>query len=243
MSELVAALEGRLERTRLMTGIRVCAVTPDTGAYALRLSDGSALRADSVVLATPAFVSADLLETVDSELATTLRSIRYVSTVTISVAYPPAAIPRRLDGYGYIVPRLEGRPMLACTWTSTKFPHRAPAGHALIRAFLGRAGQPDPLGLSDQELLNLVRQELRAVLRVTAAPVLHRIYRWPDAMPQYTLGHLDRLATIDRRLAAYPGLFLAGAAYRGVGIPDCIQSGEAAAASALSHTRSTAEKT
>ena len=133
------------------------------------------------------------------------------------------------------MPRLEGRPILAGTWTSTKFPNRAPAGYALIRAFLGRAGQPDPLHLSDQELLALVREELRAVLGVTAAPVLHRIYRWPGAMPQYTLGHLDRLTTIDRRLSAHPGLFLAGAAYRGVGIPDCIQSGEAAATSALSH--------
>jgi len=153
------------------------------------------------------------------------------------VAYPLAEIPRPLDGYGYIVPRLEGRPILACTWTSTKFPNRAPAGYTLVRAFIGRAGQPDPLRLSDQELLALVRQELRDVLGVTAAPVLHRIHRWPDAMPQYTLGHLDRLALIDQRLAAHQGLFLAGAAYRGVGIPDCIQSGEEAAASALSPAR------
>jgi oxygen-dependent protoporphyrinogen oxidase len=237
MSELITALERRLIRTHVRAGTRVCHVTVGPGESSLRLSDGSALRAGSVILATPAFVSADLLEAIDAELATTLRSIPYVSTATISVAYPVAAIPRPLDGYGYIVPRLEGRPILACTWTSTKFPNRAPAGYALIRAFIGRAGQPDPLQLSDQELLAVAREELRAVLGVTAAPVLHRIYRWPGAMPQYTLGHLDRLATIDRRLSAHPGLFLAGAAYRGVGIPDCIQSGEAAAAFALSHAR------
>jgi len=237
MAELVAATERRLNRTCVKAGTRICSVTVGEGGYVLHLSDGSVLRAGAVILATPAFVSADLLESLDAELAATLRSIPYVSTATISVAYPLAEIPRPLDGYGYIVPRLEGRPILACTWTSTKFPNRAPAGYTLVRAFIGRAGQPDPLRLSDQELLALVRQELRDVLGVTAAPVLHRIHRWPDAMPQYTLGHLDRLALIDQRLAAHPGLFLAGAAYRGVGIPDCIQSGEEAAASALSPAR------
>jgi protoporphyrinogen/coproporphyrinogen III oxidase len=235
MSELVACLEQQLHRTRVKAGTRACTLSAGKDEYVVHLSDGSTLRARSVILATPAFVTADLIEPIDSDLATVLRSIPYVSTATISVAYPLAAIRRPLDGYGYIVPRLEGRPILACTWTSAKFPNRAPNGHALIRVFVGRAGRPDPLHLSDQELVAVVREELRTVLGVTAAPMLHRIYRWPDAMPQYTLGHLDRLATIDRRLAAHPGLFLAGAAYRGVGIPDCIQSGESAAASALSH--------
>jgi len=190
------------------------------------------LLADAIIFATPAFVTADLISTLDSQLSETLRAIPYVSTATVSVAYPLTDIPRPLDGYGYIVPRAEGRPILACTWTSTKFPHRAPEGYALIRAFIGRAGQEEALDASEEELLALVREELRLTLGVTAPPKLCRVFRWPKAMPQYTLGHLDRLVVIEQRLAAHPGLFVAGNAYRGIGIPDCIASGESAAAQA-----------
>lgn len=144
-------------------------------------------------------------------------------------AYPLTDIPRPLDGYGYIIPRAEGRDILACTWTSTKFPHRAPDGYGLIRAFIGRAGQDSALAGADEDLVQLVRDEARTVLGIAAPPMLWRVFRWPQAMPQYMLGHLDRLAVIDKRLAANPGLFVAGNGYRGIGIPDCIASGEAAA--------------
>jgi oxygen-dependent protoporphyrinogen oxidase len=165
----------------------------------------------------------------DAQLAETLRGIPYVSTATVSLAYPLRDIPRPLDAYGYIIPRAEGRAILACTWTSTKFPHRAPDGWGLIRAFIGHAAQKDVLAGDDTALTGLVRDELRSVLGVTAAPHLARVFRWPQAMPQYTVGHLERLATIDARLAGLPGLFVAGHAYRGVGVPDCIHSGEQAA--------------
>ena len=169
------------------------------------LENGETLEADAVILATPAYVTAQLVGDLDPEMATALRGIPYASTVTLSVAYPLSDIPNPLNGYGYIIPRAEGRSILACTWTSTKFPHRAPEGYGLIRAFIGRAGDDDVLNRTDDELLQMVRDELREVLGITAEPLLHRIFRWPQAMPQYTLGHLDRVAVIDRRLAEHPG--------------------------------------
>ena len=205
------------------------------------LETGETLEADAVILATPAYITAQLVGDLDPEMAAALRGIPYASTVTLSVAYPLGDIPNPLNAYGYIIPRAEGRSILACTWTSTKFPHRAPEGYGLIRAFIGRAGDDDVLDRTDAELLRMVRDELRDVLGITAEPRLYRTFRWPQAMPQYTLGHLDRIAAIDRRLVEHPGLYVAGNAYRGIGLPDCIASGEAAAAAALIYLQSCAE--
>lgn len=235
--EIVEALEAKLRRANaeVQLGKRAVRVEAMSLGYTVRLENGEALRAEAVIFAAPAYVTADLNANLDSQLCDALRAIPYVSTATVSVAYrlsdTRGACP--LDGYGYIIPRAEDRPLLACTWTSTKFPHRAPQGFGLIRAFVGRAGQEGALDGADAELLQLVRGELRRTLGITAPPILHRICRWPKAMPQYTLGHLERLAVIEERLAAHPGLFVAGNAYRGIGIPDCIASGEAAAEAAL----------
>ncbi|MDP1547077.1 MAG: hypothetical protein Q8L87_13760, partial [Anaerolineales bacterium] len=173
-------------------------------------------------------------------------SIPYASTATVSLAYRQSDLPRELDGYGYVIPRREGRKALACTWTSTKFPHRAPEGYALIRVFVGRAGQPltpspspsgggenPPLpmgeGLGVREyLLELAKEELKLTLGITAEPLLSRVFMWDKAMPQYNLGHPEILKRIDAALEKHPGLALAGNGYRGIGIPDCIHSGELA---------------
>jgi oxygen-dependent protoporphyrinogen oxidase len=203
--------------------------------YRVFLENGEALEADAVILATPAYITAQLVDDLDPEMAAALRGIPYASTVTLSVAYPLSDIPKPLNAYGYIIPRAESRSILACTWTSTKFPHRAPEGYGLIRAFIGRAGDDNALKRTDEELLQMVRDELRDVLGITAEPLLHRIFRWPQAMPQYTIGHLDRISVIDRRLAEYPGLYVAGNAYRGIGLPDCIASGETAATQAVEY--------
>ncbi len=252
LAEIVEALQAQLKDVEVRLGTRVMRVTssPRPSPYKgegvrpspwkgeemgmrVDLENGETLEADAVILATPAYVTAQIVGDLDPEMATALRGIPYASTVTLSVAYPLDAIPQPLNAYGYIIPRAEGRSILACTWTSTKFPHRAPDGYGLMRAFIGRAGDEDVLNHTDAELLQMVRDELRDVLGITAEPLLYRIFRWPQAMPQYTLGHLDRIAAIDRRLAEHPGLYVAGNAYRGIGLPDCIASGEAAADKAL----------
>ena len=231
LAEIVEALEAGLGEVEIRLGTCATRVSADSSqaGYTLTLENGESLRSDVILLATPAYVTADLVADFDPEMASVLRSIPYVSTATVSVAYPLREIPRSLDGYGYIIPRAEGRSVLACTWTSTKFPHCAPEGFGLMRVFIGRAGQESVLDGADEDLLRLAGEELRATLGITVSPMFSRIFRWPKAMPQYTLGHLDRLAMIDRRLAGHPGLFIAGSAYRGIGIPDCIASGEQAA--------------
>jgi oxygen-dependent protoporphyrinogen oxidase len=213
------------------------ATRTDHGSYQLDLMGEKPLLADAVILATPAFATAEIIDSIDAQAADALRHIPYASTATVSVVYPLAQVPVPLDAHGYIVPRSEGHPVLACTWTSTKFPHRAPEGFALIRAFIGRAGKDDVLERSDDELVQLVRYELKAVLGITATPQMRFVFRWPQAMPQYTLGHLDRVNLIEQRLKEHAGLFCAGAAYYGIGIPDCIASGERAATQALAYLK------
>jgi oxygen-dependent protoporphyrinogen oxidase len=193
------------------------------------------LRASAVVLATPAGVSSALVCGLDPPLAGTLGSIPYVSSATLSLAYRAADLGRPLRGYGYVVPRAEGTPVLACTWSSSKFEHRAPEGRALVRLFFGRAGQEEVAALPESKLVRLAREELRRTLGIDAEPILHRLFRWPAAMPQYNLGHPDRIRAIRSRLERHPGLFVCGAAYSGVGIPDCIASGRAAAEAAFDH--------
>ncbi|MCL5274547.1 MAG: protoporphyrinogen oxidase [Chloroflexi bacterium] len=237
LAEIVDGVAQQLHSVDIRLNTRVTRISdaaPYAG-YRLDIDGQPSLMADAVILTAPAFAVAELLDGMDAEAAAALRGIPYVSTATVSVAYPLDQVPKPLDAHGYIVPRSEGRPVLACTWTSTKFPHRAPQGYALIRAFIGRAGQEDVLAQSDDELVQLVRDELRMVLGITAAPLMQFVFRWPQAMPQYTIGHLERIRTLERRFAAHPGLFFAGAAYRGIGIPDCIASGENAAVQTLAH--------
>jgi protoporphyrinogen/coproporphyrinogen III oxidase len=197
--------------------------------YQINLWNGEYLLANSIILATPTYITADLIEGFAPDLIGELRAIEYVSTATVSLAYRESDLPRLLDGYGYVIPRQEGRKALACTWTSSKFPHRAPEGYALLRVFIGRAGQEEEIQWHDEGLLEIAREELQLTLGITAEPLFTRTYRWERAMPQYNLGHPDRLVRIAAALKAYPGLALAGGGYQGIGIPDCIRSGELAA--------------
>ena len=157
----------------------------------------------------------------------------YASSATVTLAYRRADVPHPLDGFGFVVPRVERRALLACTFSSVKYPGRAPEGLALLRCFLGGALDESALERSDDDLAATARAELRDALGVSAEPVLVRVRRWPHAMPQYRVGHLDRVDAIERALGRLPGLALAGSGYRGVGISDCVRSGEAAAARAL----------
>ncbi len=231
LGQLVEALVARLDRVQLYTGQRVQCLHPRMpdgrrwSGYDVELADGRTLPADAVVLATPAYVAADLIADLAPGLAHILRAIPYVSTATVSLAFRRADVRHPLDGYGFVVPRVENRPLLACTWTSSKFPCRAPSGFVLLRCFLGRAGQEEIVGLDDQALLRLIRAELADLLGIQAEPALVRVFRWPRAMPQYVLGHGERLEALQGHLARLPGLYLTGSAYGGVGLPDGIRAG------------------
>jgi oxygen-dependent protoporphyrinogen oxidase len=228
LAEMVEALAQKLVSSHadLRLNTKVVRITQQYMGFDVQLEDGTILESDFLILATPAYVSGQLLSSLNPQLAFTLQSIPYASTATVSLAYRISEVPRKLDGYGYVIPRREGRKALACTWTSTKFPHRAPEEYALIRVFVGRAGQEIPW--NETELLELAKEELKLTIGVTAEPLIARVFMWDRAMPQYNLGHPERLRRIDDALQHHPDLALAGNGYRGIGIPDCIHSGELA---------------
>lgn len=228
---MVAALQQRLcaSGVNFRTGCEITGLKRAGDTYQVTLRPDETATFDAVILATPAWATARLLREVDADASRALAAIPHVSSATISLGYRQQDLARPPDGYGYVVPRSEGRPVLACTWTSNKWASRAPEDHVLLRTFAGRAGQPDPLDQSDDELIQLARDEFRDTLGLTADPVISRVYRWPAGMPQYNLGHLDRVGLAESRLAAYATLAIAGNGYHGVGIPDCIHSGETAA--------------
>jgi protoporphyrinogen/coproporphyrinogen III oxidase len=231
MGELVDALATRLPQGTVHTSCPAAAIARGgaDAPWQVRLGDGDALAADGVVLAGEALRMAPLVRDLDPELAGGLGAIGYASSATVSLAYPRAAIAHPLDGFGFVVPRGEGRPTLACTFSSVKYPGRAPADHVLLRAFLGGARGAGILDHDDAALVALAQADLGAFLGIRGTPVLTRVARHPAAMPQYEVGHLARIAALEARLTAWPGLALAGAAYRGVGIADSVRSGEEAA--------------
>lgn len=237
MRALVEALAIRLgECARLRAAVTRLA-RPDGGGWRVEMADGAEFDADAVVVATPAYDAARLLRPHDAELAGLLGEIRYSSAASVNLAYRAADLPRHPESFGFVVPVKERRKIIACTFSSVKFAHRAPAGAVLMRAFMGGALQTEMMGLDDAAMVAAAREEIAALLGVGAAPMLALVRRWPEQMPQYAIGHLDRVARIERRAATLPGLALAGAAYRGVGVPDCVHSGEQAAEAVLSHLR------
>jgi oxygen-dependent protoporphyrinogen oxidase len=235
MASLVARLVAELSRAKIITGRAVERLARTASGYEVSLGEHT-IAADGVVIATPAYATAELLRELDRELAALHAEIPYASSVVITLAYSGADV-EPLDGYGYLVPRTEGSDVLACTWSSQKWEGRAPAESMLVRVYAGRFGGRDLTLAADAELVALAREELRR-LDVISEPVLSRVHRWPLGMPQYMLGHPERVVRIEELLAEHPGLAVAGAAYRGVGIPDCIASGEDAAEHVVSALRS-----
>jgi oxygen-dependent protoporphyrinogen oxidase len=232
MEGLITALENTLSPRIISLEQGVVGVEKITGKpsqrprYRLRLpGKKKAMEADAVVLATPAFATAELLQGISGDIAHQLSTIPYVSTATINLAYDRSQIGHPLDGYGFVVPRLEKRSIMAATFSSVKFTGRAPEGKVLLRCFVGGAKNEDIVSWGDAELLAAVRGDIEDILRIKGEPLLQRICRWKKAMPQYTLGHEKKLSSIEQGLAKHPGLFLTGSAYRGIGISDCIHEG------------------
>jgi protoporphyrinogen/coproporphyrinogen III oxidase len=233
MQAFVTALADRLPDSAVVLGQRVTSIERAGDRWRLTSADGIRFDADRVILAAEAHAAARLLRYVDPALATLVGDIEYAGAATISLGFRRADVPHALDAFGFVVPRSEGKAILAATFSSVKYPGRAAADHVLIRCFVGGALNPTVLGEDDATLVARTRRELGEALGISADPVLVRASRWPASMPQYRIGHLARVETIERRVAALPGLRLAGAAYRGVGIADCVRSGEAAAEAAL----------
>ena len=195
----------------------------------IQKSGQSPIDADAVIVAVPAHRSTSLLAGVDAELAAELGQIEYSGTAIVSLGYDLKQIGHKLDGMGVVVPAIENSPILACSFSSRKYPHRAPPGKTLLRVFVGGSRRPELAELPDAELLPLVLEHLRPLLNITGPPEFCDIAHWPRTMPQYHVGHQERIARIEARLLRLPGLKLAGSALRGVGVPDCIRSGQVAA--------------
>jgi len=229
---LAASLPPRTIRTS--AAVRRIGRADPSQPWRVEMLDGPPIEAGTVILTTEAHASARLLDGYDPELALQLRSIPYASSAIVTVAYRRDRVAHPLDGFGAVVPAIEGRSILAISFLSVKFPTRAPSGTALMRVFVGGATQPGLFDLDDEEIKGLVRAELAGLLGASGEPILSEVARHPRAMPQYTLGHLDRVAAIRQRAGRHPGLILAGNAFHGVGIPDCVRSGQDAADATLS---------
>jgi oxygen-dependent protoporphyrinogen oxidase len=199
--------------------------------------EGSGVRAaevfDAVILATPSYEAARLLAPLDAELAAKLATIEHSGTAIVSVGYDRRQIAHPLDGMGVVIPGIENSPMLACSFSSQKYPHRAPEGKVLLRVFAGGAKRPELAEMEDERLLPLVLGELGRLLGVRGEPCYTTIAHWPRTMPQYHVGHKRLVEEIRARVRELPHIALAGNAYQGVGIPHCIHSGEQAAEAVL----------
>jgi oxygen-dependent protoporphyrinogen oxidase len=195
----------------------------------VELGSGESMATRAVVLAPPAFVASQILARLDPELSGLCGEVPYASSATIVLAFKREAVQHSLNGSGFVVPRVENTAILAASWLSSKWPHRAPEGRVLIRAFVGGARDPGALEHTDSELIALSMRALRPLLGITGEPLLTRVYRWERASAQHEVGHLERLARIERALTRHPGLYLTGSGYRGVGIPDCVADGRATA--------------
>jgi len=196
-------------------------------------AEGNWMEADHVIVACPAWATAELLTTLDPMLAQWLGGIEYSSSLTLSLIYRASEFDGMRAGFGFLVPNKERQRLAACTFVGSKFSHRIPDDRIALRCFFGGTGDEPALGESDETLITIARQELRRILGLTAAPIEHVIARWPRSMAQYNVGHAQRIADIRARAAEIPGLHLAGNAYEGIGIPDCIRTGRQAAKNIL----------
>jgi len=202
--------------------------------WTITTNAGEQFEAESVCLAVPAYIAASLL---NGSVAAKLNQIKYASTATINFAYKRSDVNHPLNGFGFVVPLIEKRSLIACTFSSVKFSGRAPSGHVLLRAFAGGALQPEIFALDESEMAARVEADLRELLGINANPLFTEVAKWERSMPQYEVGHLDRVDEIEKELSKLPGLTLAGNAYRGAGIPDCIRSGQSAAESILTYLK------
>ncbi len=236
LSVMIDTLKSSLLKSRntsITVNETVTGVIKKGPGYEVRLADNTTIVADAVIIAAPAFAASSILTGLDAELSQKLLTIPYVSTATVSIAFRRTDVKHPLNGFGFVVPRAEKRRIMAATWTSVKFNYRSPEDAVLIRCFVGGAKNSELVELSDSEMARVVREELKDIMGIDAGPLLARVYRWKLSMPQYTIGHEDRVNWIEERVSRYPGLYLTGSAYHGIGISDSVRNGEIVAKKAL----------
>jgi oxygen-dependent protoporphyrinogen oxidase len=229
LSELVRALVAKLGDATVRTGIGALGISGD-GPFSVHMANGDTIDARAVVVATPAYVTSRLLRDRNPALAALCADIPYASAATVALAFRRDAIGHPLNGSGFVVPRVENTGILAGSWLSSKWPHRAPDDdHALLRTFVGGARDPKALEQSDAELVALSLRALQPLVGLRGDPLFTRVYRFDRGNAQHEVGHLQRLAAIEAALARHPGLFVTGSGFRGVGIPDCVADGRVTA--------------
>jgi oxygen-dependent protoporphyrinogen oxidase len=235
MQQLIETLVPRLHPVSLVANTIVHSIQPEAIGWTVRVqTDPSnpgfqSAHFDAVILALPALAAARLLSACSPELSGELAAIGYSSSITVGLAYDRALRQSLPPGFGFLVPRSEGKQLLAATFVHNKFPHRAPADRALLRCFFVGSKAENIWQLSDDAIIAIVRNELQQILGLRAEPLFARVYKWKSAMAQYGVGHLERLDRIERLRRQLPALALAGNGYRGIGVPDCVRSGQQAA--------------
>jgi oxygen-dependent protoporphyrinogen oxidase len=230
MQELVESLAQRLPQGAVRLNSPVKGLTKrGENTWRVTIGENESIDADAVILAAPSYCTGQLLEPIAAEAAAELKNISYASTATVSLAYRREDFPKAPNSFGFVVPVIEKRKIMACTFSSLKYPGRAPEDCILLRAFVGGSLQPELFNDDDRTMEQNVRDELASLLGVTAKPQFARVWRHPNSMPQYHIGHEARVKRIESALSQFPTLALAGSAYHGVGISDCIRTGEEAA--------------
>ncbi len=239
MQELADTLVANLDKDKVLTGKKVDKIRFDkkNNGYKIDLAGGESLLADAVIVAAPAFAAAQMLEEVDGVLSQGLGEISYADSATISLGFKRENLRNIPKGFGVIVPLAEGRRLMAATWSSNKWASRAKEGFFLARGFVGGSRNQKYVNLEDKDLIKLTQEELKIIAGIDAEPEVTKIYRWRKGMAQYTIGHAQRVAKIEDRASKLSGLFLAGNAYHGVGLSDCIKGGQEVAGTALGFLR------
>jgi oxygen-dependent protoporphyrinogen oxidase len=208
---------------RVRLGVEIKGITKSNGTYKVDAS-GTGEDADVVVLASPAYATSQIVKELDKELSEMLNRIPYPHVSVVCFGYGKEKVRHQLDGFGFLVPKVEGRKILGTLWDSSIFPNRASEGNVLLRTMVGGAKFPEMAEQEDSKIIEIVYDELKQILGLSSEPEMARIYRWQKAIPQYLLGHTSVLNSIDEKLAQYPGLYLTGNSYRGIGINDCVEN-------------------
>ncbi|MBE4906722.1 protoporphyrinogen oxidase [Bacillus luteolus] len=232
LQSLVEKIEEKLDSGSVIKGIRVEKIEKRHKGYLVHLNNGTVLDADSIILATPHQVTVDILQ--DYHFATPLKEMPSTSVATVALAFPEDAIKKDIDGTGFVVSRKNDYTITACTWTHKKWPHSTPKGKVLLRCYVGKSGDEAIVDQTDEEIIKVVLDDLTKTMDIDSQPEFTMVTRWKDSMPQYTVGHKERIENLKQHMRdELPGVFLAGSSYSGLGIPDCIDQGEEAVSHVL----------